>query len=74
MSLAYIRERYGVPAKRFALIRFEGRVGTIVGARGPHLRVRFGGESRAKSLHPTWNVEYLGEPATVGPSSRSARG
>ena len=68
MSLPYIREVYGVPAKRGARIRFDYPLGkdrpgphegTIVGARGPHLNVRLDGERHTCSLHPTWRVEYL---------------
>lgn len=65
MSLSHVRDYYGVPAELNARIRFfycgvhEGR---IVGAEGGHLLVRFDGNPNSiKALHPTWNVEYLGE-------------
>lgn len=63
MTLAYIRDHYGVPAKRNGRVHYTGdgdpRVGTIVGARGQYLRVRFDGLTGIDALHPTWKVEYL---------------
>jgi hypothetical protein len=69
MSIQYIRDTYGVPAKRGGRIRFtgndgseypgEGIEGVIVGTRNARLRVRFDGSKRIESLHPTWMVEYL---------------
>lgn len=65
MSLDYIRDHYGVPAKRGRQIRYTGggypAVGDIVGARGQYLRVRFVGDDGIHTLHPTWKVEYLAE-------------
>jgi hypothetical protein len=74
MSMAYIREYYGVPAKRGARILYDGdslakfimgfmyhpKPGTVVAAKGNYIRVRF--DSNPKeivTLHPTWNVRYL---------------
>ena len=63
MSMKYIRDYYGVPAKRGARVRYFDGVneffGVIVGSRGSLLRVRFDGEKGASLLHPTWWVEYL---------------
>jgi hypothetical protein len=65
MSLAYVRERYGVPARRGARVRYRGlpgeaaRLGRVTSARGPHIRVRLDGERRSRIFHPTWRMEYL---------------
>lgn len=69
MSLQYIRDCYGVPAKRGGKIIYTGNdgsdepgepmEGTIVGSRDAKLRVRFEGMRPIVSLHPTWMVEYL---------------
>ena len=67
MTLAYIRNHYGVPARRGARIRFSGRVdsppieGVITSAAGATLRVHFDGEPRLRRhfLHPTWEIDYL---------------
>lgn len=56
MSLPYIRRRYGVPAIRGGLIRFEGQQGRILSATH-HLHVRFEDGTKAW-LHPTWRVHY----------------
>lgn len=69
MSLDYIRQYYGVPAYKdvrvrlsYSKVTFEG---VIVGADGPHLRVRFDGERHAKPVHATWQLTYLIEQREV---------
>jgi hypothetical protein len=66
MSLAYVRKAYGVPAKRGGRISYTGdgrsELGTITGARGGHLRVRLDGIKHTMPFHPTWKIEYLGDP------------
>jgi hypothetical protein len=66
VSMQYIRDTYGVPAKRGAKVRYTGdggtRVGTIVASDGAYIRVRFP-QAGIVSLHPTWKVEYLDESA-----------
>lgn len=59
MSLKYIKDYYEVPADKGQMVVYDGKIGTIVGASGPHLRVRFPNEKRDFILHPTWKVEYL---------------
>ncbi len=66
MSMEYIREHYGVPAKRGGRVRFapDGNrylacEGVIVGSRGAHLRIRMGEEKRSGLYHPTCDLEYL---------------
>lgn len=73
--MKYIRNYYGVPAKRGARIKFHSdtakfiqgflyrsKQGTIVSAKGNYIRVRFDNSDRIETLHPTWNVEYLRQP------------
>ena len=64
MSMAYIREAYGVPARRGQRVRYSGgsapKVGAITSASGQYLYIRFDGESkRTGPFHPTWKLEYL---------------
>jgi hypothetical protein len=68
MSLKYIRDTYGVPAKRGARIEFLANDqrrevrwrGTIRSARYGWLRVQFDATPSVRSLmHPTWNIRYL---------------
>jgi hypothetical protein len=62
MSLDYICNQYGVPAKKGGRVLFrDKKYGTIVGTSGPHLKVKFDGESKPVVLHPTWELEYLTE-------------
>ena len=56
MSMKYIRDHYGVPARRGVEISFQGAKGVIVASQGCYLRVKF--PDGIKTLHPTWNVEY----------------
>jgi hypothetical protein len=62
-SLEYIRNIYGVPAFKGSRIRYSGDGlrwdGTIIGGRGPYIRVHFEGKKYSGILHPTWEVEYL---------------
>lgn len=65
MSMKYIRDRYGVPAKRGARIRFTDSngvqwIGRVKSAPGHRIHVAFPEFPRGTAiLHPTWNVEYL---------------
>lgn len=58
-GLEYIKTTYHVPAKRGGKVKFQGKPGIITGTRGPHVLVKFDGESKAKPCHPTWEMEYL---------------
>ncbi|MEQ7008424.1 hypothetical protein ABN028_19820 [Actinopolymorpha sp. B17G11] len=68
MSAKYVRDTYKVPARRGGRVRYTGdkdgpKLATIVSFPGPHLGLRFDGETRTISAHPTWEIEYL-PPAT----------
>jgi hypothetical protein len=65
MSLRYIREQYGVPAKRGGRVKFKGKPGTITGFHNAYLRIRLDGERVSGVYHPTWEIEYEKE-ATDG--------
>jgi len=80
VTLAYIRDTYGVRAKRGGRVQFDGsganvaKVGTITGARGSHILIKMDGESRSASYHPTWQLTYLDDPVPAispDPSARS---
>jgi hypothetical protein len=62
MSMQYVRDYYGVPAKRGGRVRYMGegepRFGTITSA-DYRLRIRLDGEKRTRIFHPTWELEYL---------------
>lgn len=53
MSLKYISEHYGVPAKRNEPVEYEGRKGVVTGASGPHVLVKLDGDKHALPYHPT---------------------
>jgi hypothetical protein len=66
VSLSYVRNYYRVPAYRGDRIEYDGgdphdgpQLGTITGAKDGRIRVRFDGQKRPVSLHPTWHVTYL---------------
>ena len=63
MSMEYIRNFYGVPAKRGGRISFtnakKAAQGTIIGSRGAYIRVRMDGSGMVHSLHPEWHIVYL---------------
>ena len=62
-SLAYVRHYYGVPARRGMRVTVDGRPGRITCGNGAYMYVRFDGERRSRSCHPTWRVEYEGDHA-----------
>uniref|UniRef100_UPI00333F02DA hypothetical protein n=1 Tax=Castellaniella defragrans TaxID=75697 RepID=UPI00333F02DA len=63
MSLQYIRNTYGVPAKRGGRIEYTGNgskiQGTITGSRGARILVRLDGDKGSVEFHPTRKIQYL---------------
>jgi len=63
MSMQYIRDTYGVPAKRGARVEYEAaggpRLGTVTSSKGPHLLIRLDGDIHSLPFHPTWRLRYL---------------
>ena len=64
MSMQYIREAYGVPAKRGARVAYSGStgnplLGTITGSKGARLLIRLDGHKQSAIFHPTWEMSYL---------------
>lgn len=61
MSAQYVRDYYGVPAKRGQRIIVDGRPGVITSfdRSGAHINVRLDGDKHPTPCHPTWRVEYL---------------
>lgn len=65
MSMQYIRETYGVPAKRGCRVKFTGnphkcpQFGIITGACGQYIKVRMDGDPHSGTYHPDWRMEYL---------------
>lgn len=59
-AMAYIRRRYGVPAKRGATVFFQGRPGVILSADNGRLYVRLDHAEYGPRvlIHPTWEVDY----------------
>ena len=62
VSMQYVRDFYGVPAKRGGkvLVPFKGQPavpGVIVAARNGRIKVKV--EGRVYPYHPTWCVKYL---------------
>jgi hypothetical protein len=64
MTMKYIRDTYGVPAKRGMRVVYlenDGRRrtgGTITGANGGYLRIRLDGANYSQNYHPTHCIEY----------------
>lgn len=63
MSMAKIREQYGVPARRGVRVEYTGgdkpEMGTVVRASGEHLIVKLDGHIDPYPFHPTWKLSYL---------------
>lgn len=62
-NMQYIRDTYGVPAKRGARVEYTGgkepRLGTITGTGGCGILIRLDGEKTSSPYHPTWKLRYL---------------
>lgn len=65
MSLEYVRETYGVPAKIGMRVTVYGKPAIIAADRGNYIGIRFDGEKQIKNAHPVDGVVYL-DPATKG--------
>lgn len=59
MKIEYIRKAYAVPAKIQGRIKYEGKLGTIVGESHGRLRIKLDGERVTGNYHPTYHIEYL---------------
>ncbi len=64
MSLKYISESYGVPAKKGQRIIYTGlnypRPGEIVGSHDASIKVIFDDEPETTKLYnPVWDMEYV---------------
>lgn len=59
MGMKYIRDQYGVPAKKGRRVKFKGKPGIIVGSHGPYLRIKLDEEKKSAVYHPTWEMEYV---------------
>lgn len=61
--MQWIRDTYGVPAKRGGRVEYtgEGRpeFGTITSGYGSYLRIRLDGLKHPAAFHPTWKLRYL---------------
>lgn len=75
MTMKYIRDYYGVPAKRGMRVAYTDSlrrvVGTITGSRNGYLRIRIDGNKRVEFYHPTFGIEYLVTGQTHSPNVKS---
>lgn len=58
-SLEYIKQYYGVDAKRGQRVIAYGKPGVITGADGQYIRIRLDGQKHSDNYHPTDGIEYL---------------
>lgn len=61
-TMADIRRRYGVPAKRGLRVVVNGKPGVITATHNQYLRVRFDGQRHSVNCHPTWRFDYAPLP------------
>ena len=57
-SFAYVRQRYGVPAKRGMRVTADGKPGRITSGAGHYIRVLIDGDKHSSLWHPTWRMVY----------------
>ena len=51
--LEYVRNYYRVPAKKGKIVSYNGKLGIITGASGPHVKVKLEGMKHALCYHPS---------------------
>lgn len=59
MTMAYIRSKYNVPARKGMRIKFQDKFGMIMGAYGAYLRILLDGHKHSMLYHPMYEIEYL---------------
>jgi hypothetical protein len=74
-NIAYLRNAYGIPAKKGMRVKLKKAYfnipsdgGVITGAKHAYLRIRVDGEKHSRFFHPTYGVIYPadGTPPTSG--------
>lgn len=59
MTMAYIRSKYNVPARKGMQVKVSGKLGMITGTQNAHLMILLDGEKHATPHHPTYEIDYL---------------
>ncbi len=63
MSFTYIKDYYGVPAKRGARVEADGKAGRIISAVGQYLYIRLDHDGKRHGpYHPVWHMHYIDAP------------
>lgn len=72
--MRWIREHYGVPAKRGArvFVEFYKEYGRITGTTGEYINIRRDSARKSEMYHPTWGILYLTESCAAS-AMRSCR-
>lgn len=58
MSFDYIKQYYGIDAKRGQRVIAYGKPGVITGAEGQYLCIRLDGEKHSNNYHPEDGIKY----------------
>lgn len=59
-SFDYIGKQYDVPAYKGQRVKFEGKLGTIVGTDGARLMIEMDEKPNDYGFyHPSWHIEYI---------------
>lgn len=55
----YVRNRYGIEARRLGRVVFDGKPGQTTGFADGYVLVKLDGARHSVRCHPTWRMEYL---------------
>ncbi|HHF7341033.1 TPA: hypothetical protein ACPSKZ_000700 [Legionella anisa] len=58
MTMAYIRSKYNVPARKGVQVKVGDKLGVITGTHGFLLMILLDGDKHATPHHPTYEIEY----------------
>lgn len=62
MTMAYIRSKYNIPARKGMRVKVGDRFGMITGARLQYLLILLDGDKHSTPHHPTYEIEYIPQP------------
>lgn len=58
-EFSYVREMYGVPARKDMRVVMDGHEGRIVAGDGARLLILREGDDQPVSVHPCWRMHYI---------------
>jgi hypothetical protein len=65
MTMAYIRSKYNVPARKGMEVKVGDRLGVITGTHQARLMILLDGDKQSMPHHPTYEIDYRTTPQSL---------